>query len=68
MMRAAFVLRLGSDTEPLKRHFAGWIEDVDSGEELRFHTTDELLAFLGQRFDLAQQRQSKPQQGEDNTS
>jgi hypothetical protein len=62
MMREAFVLRLGSETEPSMRHFVGWIEEVDTGEELRFQSTDELLAFLGQRFNLAQQRQRKPQQ------
>jgi hypothetical protein len=30
--------------------FEGWVEEVDSGEELKFHSVDELLGFLGQRF------------------
>jgi hypothetical protein len=30
--------------------FEGWVEEVDSGKELRFHSLDELLGFLGQRF------------------
>jgi hypothetical protein len=71
MMREAFVLRLGPQTDPLKRHFDGWIEEVDTGEEFRFRSTDELLDFLGQRFNLAQRRQGKPQEAEqedENTS
>jgi hypothetical protein len=49
-MRAAFVLRLGPDTKPSSGLFEGWVEEVDSGKELRFHSADELLEFLGQRF------------------
>ena len=50
-MRRAFVLRLGPDTKPSSRLFEGWVEEVDSGKELRFHSVDELLEFLGQQFD-----------------
>ena len=49
-MRAAFVVRLGRDTKPAQDYFEGWVEEVDSGNELRFHSTTELLRFLGQRF------------------
>jgi hypothetical protein len=49
-MRAAFVLRLGPDTKPSSGLFEGWVEEVDSGKELRFHSADELLGFIGQRF------------------
>jgi hypothetical protein len=49
-MRAAFVVRLGRDTKPAQNHFEGWVEEVDSGNELRFHSTTELLRFLGQHF------------------
>ena len=52
-MRLAFVLRLGNDTRPADGFFEGWIEEVDSYTELRFRSTDELLKFLGQRFDLS---------------
>lgn len=45
-MRDAFVLRLASDSDPKQRRFAGWIEEVDSGREFRFRSTEELLAFL----------------------
>ena len=52
-MRLAFVVRLGSDTRPAEGFFEGWVEEVDSYTELRFRSTDELLKFLGQRFDLS---------------
>jgi len=50
-MRAAFVVRLGPDTKPKNGLFEGWIEEVDSGAELRFRSGSELLRFLGERFD-----------------
>jgi hypothetical protein len=52
-MRCAFVLKLGPGTLPPQLQFEGWIEEVDTGEELRFRSTGELLAFLGKRFELA---------------
>jgi hypothetical protein len=55
-MKWAFVLTLGSDTKPQQREVEGWIEEVDTGRELRFRSTDELLTFLGQCFVLAQHR------------
>ena len=51
-MRLAFVLRLGHDTRPADGFFEGWVEEVDSCTELRFRSTDELLEFLGHRFEL----------------
>ncbi|MGH9882111.1 MAG: hypothetical protein ACRD6N_11805 [Pyrinomonadaceae bacterium] len=59
-MRQAFVLQLGSETEAARRHFVGFIEEVDTGRELRFSSTEELLEFLAQCFNDAQQRDSKP--------
>jgi len=50
-MRQAFVVQLGSETETARRHFEGFIEEVDTGRELRFRSTDELLEFLGRCFD-----------------
>jgi hypothetical protein len=55
-MQAAFVLQLDSDTHPAERRVTGRIEEVDTGRELRFRSTDELLAFLCQCFELAQRR------------
>ena len=51
-MRLALVPRLGNDTRPADGFFVGWVEEVDSCTELRFRSTDELLKFLGQRFNL----------------
>jgi hypothetical protein len=58
LMRSAFVLQLDSDTYPAERRVAGRIEEVDTGRELRFRSTDELLAFLCHCFELAQHRQT----------
>jgi hypothetical protein len=49
-MRGAFVVRLGPGTEPSKDRFEGQVEEVDSGKEVRFHSGQELLEFLGSRF------------------
>ncbi len=53
-MQAAFLIRLGRDTKPAEGRFEGWVEEVDSGEELRFRSSEELLRFLGRRFELIQ--------------
>ena len=50
-MRQAFVLQLGADTDAARQHFVGCIEEVDTGRELRFKSTAELLAFLGECFE-----------------
>jgi hypothetical protein len=52
-MRGAFVIRLGAESKPSEDRFEGWVEEVDSGKELRFHSTSELIQFLGERFRLA---------------
>ena len=52
-MRGAFIVQLGRETTPEQIQFEGWIEEVDSGDQLRFHSTAELLRFLGQRFRAA---------------
>ena len=52
-MRGAFVVRLGPETKPAEGRFEGWVQEVDSCTEQRFRSTEELLQFLGQRFDLA---------------
>jgi len=50
-MRLAFVIRLGNDTRPADRRFEGWVQEVDTCCEVRFRSTEELLNFLGERFD-----------------
>jgi hypothetical protein len=57
-MRCAFVLQLGPDSDPQQKRFNGWIEEVDTGRELRFRSTDELLLFLSERAVAARMRQA----------
>jgi hypothetical protein len=52
-MRGVFVLRLGPETRPIEGHFEGCIEEVDSGQEIRFQSLEELLKFLSERFRAA---------------
>jgi hypothetical protein len=52
-MRGAFVVRLGAETKPKQGLFEGWVEEVDSCDELRFRSSDELLKFLGERYQAA---------------
>lgn len=49
-MRGAFIVQLGPGSRPSDQHFEGCVEEVDSGQELRFHSLPELLGFLGERF------------------
>jgi hypothetical protein len=51
-MRGAFVIRLGPGTEPVQGRFEGSsVEEVDTGRRVKFHSTEELLRFLGQSFE-----------------
>jgi hypothetical protein len=52
-MRGAFVVRLGPGTKPFQGLFEGWVEEVDSHQEIRFRSTDQLLRFLGDRSHAA---------------
>lgn len=52
-MKQAFVVKLGANTNSEVRHFEGCVEEVDTGRELRFRSTEELLAFLAECFDKA---------------
>jgi hypothetical protein len=49
-MRCAFVVRLGPKTKPSEGRFEGCVEEVDTGQQLKFRSPDELLKFLGDRF------------------
>jgi hypothetical protein len=42
---------LGSETVPSEGRFEGSVEEVDTGNELRFRSKDELFKFLGERFE-----------------
>ena len=60
-MRGAFVVQLRPETKPSEGRFEGLVEEVDSGTELRFRSAEELMNFLGQRFDLAKASVGKTQ-------
>jgi hypothetical protein len=62
-MRGAFVVQLGPETRPTEGQFEGWVEEVDSCTVLRFRSSDELLKFLGQRFELVLASADKAQAG-----
>ena len=62
-MREAFVVKLGPETRPTESRFEGWVEEVDSCTELRFRSSEELLEFLGERFDLAMAAADKSRAG-----
>jgi hypothetical protein len=64
-MRSAFVLQLGAETESAERRLSGWIEEVDTGRELRFRSTEELLTFLVDCFDCARRRDRNSQEDEE---
>jgi hypothetical protein len=64
MMRRAFVIQLGPETKPEQRHLDGWVEDVDTGRDARFRSTEELLTFLSDCFDLAQRSEPEPPEDE----
>jgi hypothetical protein len=49
-MKCAFVVRLGPKTKPSDGRFEGSVEEVDTGRELRFRSGEELLNFIGERF------------------
>lgn len=59
-MRHAYVLQLASETEASRRHFVGCIEEVDTGRELRFKSTEELLAFLAECFERGKHLELEP--------
>ena len=52
-MRGAFVVRLGTKTDPARGHLEGRVEEVETGDELKFRSTDELLRFMGERYEEA---------------
>ena len=68
-MRGAFLIRLAPESEPAQLRFAGWIEEVDSGREIRFWSTEELLGFLAscfnRTFDPSRARSAKSWRSED---
>ena len=62
-MRGAFVVRLGPQTDTARGQFEGSVEEVDTGNRLKFRSTEELLRFLGQSFAEALRRERELNQG-----
>jgi hypothetical protein len=56
VMKGAFVLQMVTDAGAEDRPFAGWIEEVDTGVELKFRSADELLDFLRACVERAEER------------
>ncbi|HEY8715718.1 MAG TPA: hypothetical protein VIM00_10075 [Candidatus Acidoferrum sp.] len=52
MMRGAFIVQFGAETKPAEGIFEGWAQEVDTCTEFRFRSGEELLKFLGERFEL----------------
>jgi hypothetical protein len=50
-VRLAFVLQLVDESEPVRGRLIGRIEEVDTGRELRFRSTEELFEFLSKCLD-----------------
>ena len=63
-MRGAFVVQLGSKSQPAESQFEGWVEEVDSGRQLRFRSTEELLLFLGRRLEAASHSEDAQEKNE----
>lgn len=57
-MRQAYVVKLGSETNSAEREFSGWVEEVDTGRELRFTSTEELLTFLAECFERGKKEEA----------
>jgi hypothetical protein len=53
-MKRAFVLRLSPEASPASGVFAGRVEEVDTGRNLKFKSIDEFLSFLQQCLDTQQ--------------
>jgi hypothetical protein len=62
-MRGAFVVQLGPETKPAEGRFEGWVQEVDFCTERRFHSSEELLNFLGERFELSRAAAEKDRAG-----
>ena len=62
------MVQLGPETQPSRRHFVGQIEEVDTGRESRFHSTEELLTFLSDCYNLAQRRPDERHENDEGDS
>lgn len=56
-------MQLGPETRPAEGRFEGWVQEVDFCTERRFHSSEELLNFLGERFELSKAAAEKARTG-----
>jgi hypothetical protein len=52
-MQGAYVVLLGAPEKQSRQELEGRIEEVDTGESLRFHSGVELIEFLRGRQEIA---------------
>ena len=52
-------MRLGPQTDTARGQFEGSVEEVDTGNRLKFRSTEELLRFLAQSFAEALRREEE---------
>ncbi len=64
-MRGAFVVRLGPQMDSARGRFDGSVEQVDTGQRLKYRSAEELLRFLAQNFDepFRRARESNQREG-----
>ena len=64
-MRGAFVVRLGPQMDSARGRLDGSVEEVDTGQRLKYRPAEELLRFLRQNFDepFSRARESNQREG-----
>jgi hypothetical protein len=55
-------VRLGPQTDTARGQFEGSVEEVDTGNRLKFRSAEELFAFLGQSFAETLRREAEVDQ------
>ena len=63
-MRGAFVVQLSKGSQSNQDEFEGWVEEVDSGMQLRFRSADELVTFLTRRMQVVRRREDVQEDSE----
>jgi hypothetical protein len=53
-MRGAFIVQLCKASQGVGGPMEGWVEEVDTGKQSRFHSEKELIRFLRERFSTMQ--------------
>ena len=58
-MRGAFVVQLRKASQSMAGHIEGSVEEVDTGKQSQFHSENELIGFLRDRFAATQSSSRK---------